>query len=396
MSARASPANAPIVIAGAGIAGLTTALGLIRAGFEVTIVEQAPELREAGAGVTLAPNATRALASLGVLDSVRKLGQVPDRAALRHYKTGAELGGYEVGDAMERKWGAPYIQLRRADLQDALLAAVNAAAPQALHLNSRVLAVEHLDPGVRVVTSTETLDTPCLLAADGVRSVVRNKLFTQPEPHFLGYVAWRCLLPRKSIRYESMEPDTVLYLGPHRSMLRYKVCNSSMINCVAFAQDQTWSEEGWSVPADPEDMRAGFGGWNDESAALIDAMCEAGNTFKWGLFGRRRLPGWSLGRVMLLGDAAHPMLPFLGQGAAMAIEDGVVLARAFALHEDIDEALANYERSRYERATTTVTRSDRQGLRVHEYLAGDPTGVQVPQDDFNEFGFDAAAVSFAA
>lgn len=396
MSERACPADAPMVIAGAGIAGLTTALGLLRAGFNVIIVEQAMELREAGAAVSLAPNATRALASLGVLDAVRKFGQVPNRAAIKHYKTGAELSGYDIGDTMERKWGAPYVQLPRADLQGALLSAVKAAAPSALRLNSRVQAIEHLDGGVRVVTNRETLDTPCLLAADGVRSVVRSKLFAQPDAHFLGYVAWRCMLPMETIRHAAMEPDTALFLGPHRSMLRYKVRNSSVMNCVAFAQNQTWSEEGWSVPADPQELRTYFGDWNDESVALIDAMCKNGNTFKWGLFGRSQLPSWRQGRVMLVGDAAHPMLPFLGQGAAMAIEDGVVLARAFALSKDIDTALINYERNRYDRATSTVKRADQQGLRVHEYLAGDPTGRQVPQDDFYEFGFDAASVSFAA
>jgi salicylate hydroxylase len=396
MPMSAARSGAPIVIAGAGIAGLCTALGLIRAGFKVIVLEQAAELREAGAGVSLAPNATRALISLGVGDALRRVGQVPNRASIRHYQTGAELSSYNIGDEMEQQWGAPYLQLPRTDLQLLLLEAVKAAAPGALRLNSRVQSVTHLEAGVHIVTNDDSIEAPCLLAADGVRSAIRSKLFAQPEPHFMGYVAWRGLLPMESIKYSPLSPDTVLYLGPNRSMLRYKMRGSSVMNFVAFAQDNNWSEEGWSVPADPEDIRAAFGDWNDEAAALTSAMCNIGGAFKWGLFGRPQLSTWRQGRVMLVGDAAHPLLPFLGQGAAMAIEDGVVLARAFELSKDIDTALGNYERARYERATTIVRRADRQGLRIHEFLAAGSTSTEVPRDDFYEFGFDAAAVTFDA
>ena len=161
------------------------------------------------------------------------------------------------------------------------------------------------------------------------------------------------------------------------------------INAVAFARHGVWAEEGWSLPADVSELRSAFQGWADEAVALIDGLCRAG-AFKWGLFGRPQLPRWQQGRVTLLGDAAHPMLPFLGQGAAMAIEDGVLLARAYAEVDGVEAALAAYEAARYGRATDTVKRADRQGLLLHGHPFDDTTPV--PRDDFAEYGYDVAAV----
>ena len=381
-----------ILIAGSGIAGLSLALGLQRAGFAVTVLEQAEALREVGAGVSLAPNATRCLAFLGVLDAVRKRGHVPNRAEIKHYQTGERLSGYDMGDAMEAKWGSPYVQIHRAELQDILARAVLAHDPRSIRFAARVAAVRDEGPEVRVRTSAGDFSGDYLVGADGVHSQVRSALHGEVAPHFLGYVAWRAVVPIADVAHGPLEPDTAVFLGPRTSLLRYVLAGRMRLNIVMFAQHPRWTEESWTQPADAAEIRAAFAGWSPEAAALVEAVCRGG-AFKWGLFGRSALPAWQRGRVTLIGDAAHPMLPFLGQGAAMAIEDAVVLARAFAEAVAGGRALAVYERARFERAMATVSRADRQGLKIHGYVEDSPREAPVPKDDFAEYGFDASTVA---
>ncbi len=384
--------SSPVLIAGAGMAGLTTALGLLRAGIPVTVLEQAPVLTEAGAGLSLAPNATRALASLGLLAALRKVSQQPRSAEVRHYASGERLNGYEMGAAMEARWGAPYLQVPRTELQTLLLQALQALDPDCLRLDARVTEVAQHAGGVRVQTTAGVFEGPCLLAADGVRSVVRSALFQSEPAHFLGYVAWRAILPRAEID-APLEPDTAVYLGPKRSLLRYLMQGGTQVNVAAFSRTDTWVGQGWSQPADGAAIEAAFEGWHAEPRAIARVLARRGAT-QWGLFGRPYLSSWRRGPVVLVGDAAHPILPFLGQGAAMGIEDGVVLARAFAQCADVDAALAGYEQARFERAMTTMRRADRQGLLIHGYIDEGRTDTEAPRDDFVEYGYDAANVAF--
>ncbi len=380
-----------ILISGAGIAGLCLALGLQRAGFAVTVLEQAGELREVGAGVSLAPNATRCLAHLGVLDAVRNRGHVPNGAAIKHYQTGERLSGYDMGDAMETKWGSPYVQVHRADLQDVLARAVLGHDAAAIRLGTRVEAVVDQGRRIEVLTTAGTLAGDYLVGADGVRSRVRGALHGEVAPRFLGYVAWRAVVPIDQVRHVALEPDTAVFIGPRKSLLRYLLAGRTRVNIVMFAQHEGWTDEGWTQPADVAEIRAAFAGWSAEATALVEAVCRSG-AFKWGLFGRDPLPTWQRGRATLIGDAAHPMLPFLGQGAAMAIEDAVVLARAFAETVGSARALAVYERTRFERAMTAVARADRQGLKIHGFVEEGRPDAPVPKDDFVEYEFDASTV----
>lgn len=383
--------QAPVLIAGAGIAGLCAALGLLRAGVPVRVLEQAGELREVGAAVSLAPNAVRALDSLGLEQALRDVANRPAWAAMLHYRTGAELSAYAMGDEMERRWGKPYLQLLRADLHQLLVDAVRAQDADALVLGARVTGLAQDGAAVQVDTAAGRFGGRALVGADGVRSAVRQALYGEGGPSFTGYVAWRGVVPMGELRYPGQQPDSAVYLGPQTSLLRYRVRGNEAMNIVAFARIDRWVDEGWSLPADPQELRRVFSGWHEVADDLFDAMARCG-AFKWGLFGRAALPRWQMGRVSLIGDAAHPMLPFLGQGAAMAIEDGVLVARALASLTDVEAALACYERVRYERATTTVRRSDAHGLRIHQHPVDAPDPGPVPRDDFAEFDFDAASV----
>lgn len=381
----------PVLIAGAGIAGLCTALGLLRAGVSVRVLEQAAELREVGAAVSLAPNATRALDSLGVGDALRAAANRPQRAALKHYRTGEELEAYAMGDAMEQRWGSPYLQLLRADLHTVLVDELRRLDPAALQLGARVLGVEQDGRSVTVETTAGRFTGGCLIGADGVRSAVRAALYGDGAPSFTGYVAWRGVVPVSELKFPDFTPDTAVYLGPGRTLLRYRVRGTDSLNVVTFARVDGWSEEGWSLPADPDELRAAFETWHPEVRDMVDGLCRHG-AFKWGLFGRETLPTWQQGRVSLIGDAAHPMLPFLGQGAAMAIEDGVLMARALAHGPYVEAGLACFERLRHARATRTVARADAHGLRLHNHPIDAADGTPIPRDDFMEFDFDAATL----
>jgi len=379
----------PVLIAGAGIAGLCTALGLLRAGVAVRVLEQAVELREIGAAVSLAPNATRALDYLGLGDALRAAANRPQLAALKHYRSGAKLWGFEMGDVMETRWGTPYLQILRADLHQLLTDALRRLDPTALQLGARVISVSQDARGVELETSAGNFSGGCLIGADGVRSAVRAALYGDAAPEFTGFVAWRGVVPVESLRNPDFAPDTAVFLGPQRTMLRYRVRGQSTVNVVAFARVDNWAEEGWSLPADPAELRANFAGWHEEADDMIEGLCRVG-AFKWGLFGRAALPRWQQGRVTLIGDAAHPMLPFLGQGAAMAIEDGVLMSRALVQGPDVETGLACYERLRYQRVSQTVVRSNAHGLRMHSHPIDAPDCPPVPRDDFAELDYDVA------
>jgi salicylate hydroxylase len=345
---------------------------------------------EVGAGVSLAPNATRAIRSLGILEQVRALGYVPDRAAIKHYRTGSELTGYSIGAQVESKWGVPYVQIHRADLHGILVAAIRNNDADAIQLGARVDTLTQDAEQVTVNTPQGKFSGKCLIGADGIRSSVRTLLYGGNAPDFLGYVAWRGVVPMDMLNHK-VDPDTAVFIGAQKSVLRYKVHQGNSVNIVAFSQSDTWAEEGWSLRADPVEIRTGFQGWHPEVVDLLDCLCKVG-AFKWGLFGRAPLPQWQSGRVTLIGDAAHPMLPFRGQGAAMAIEDGTVLARAIAESASIEQGLQRFEKARYERATTTVSRSNEQGLRIHSYPVDELTNLPVPKDDFSEYAYDASTL----
>lgn len=333
-----------MLVVGGGIAGMTAATALAQLGFCVTLLESAPEFGEIGAGLTLTPNAMRGLDFIGICEEAAAVGVEPARQRFQHWQDGRTLVSIDRSGQRE-KYGAPYITVHRADVHDVMTRAARRAGVEMI-------------AGANVISSTGTTVTTadgrsfsgdCLIGADGVKSVIRERFETAP-PEFSGHVAWRCLVPvTPEIQHLSDFPGIII--GPGAMIARYNVRQSTIMNLAFFSRQQGWSEEGWTTSADPDEVRRTYAGWCEDTQLLIEAACQQ-PMFKWAINIRKPLPTWVLdGNVTLIGDAAHAMTPFLGQGAVTGIEDAVVLARALAASATITEGLTRYEKARYERAT---------------------------------------------
>ncbi|MCB2107462.1 MAG: FAD-dependent monooxygenase [Rhodobacteraceae bacterium] len=359
-----------VIISGAGLGGLTAALALQRAGVPVKVYERAPALTEVGAGLSLGPNATRILHALGLESALREVCNTPDRLSAKHYQTG-EIISEQVSRDYVKSYGAPYYQVHRADLMTVLSYAVLANDPSAIVLGHEITGCDASQTGVEVHCANGTAAKgDVLIGCDGVRSVLRAKLWNMPPPAFLGYIAYRGLTPVSALPEGLITPASATFNGPERHLTRYLIRGGTIVNYVAFVQTPDWVDEGWSVTATVDEVLERFAGWAPEVQHLIRNTAN-GTCIKWGLFGRAPFDHWTKGRVALLGDAAHPILPFLGQGASMAIEDGMILARALAEFSDPLEALRRYEAVRRPRANTIVEMSTEQGKRIHRAPSAD-------------------------
>lgn len=335
-----------IIVVGAGIGGLAAALALARAKFEVEVVERAGVLGEVGAGLQLSPNAMKALQWLGVSGSVEAVSSEPQALELRTGKSGGRVFSVPVGPVARRRFGAPYLHIHRADLIDILRTAAEAEGVR-LRLGARLSAFTRADSEVRLgLDDGNILEADLLVGADGMRSTVRRILFGADHPRFTGAVAWRAIAPIDAC--PDLPDAAVVWAGPGRHAVTYRLRRGSLINFVGVVEEDHWREEGWDEPGDKAALARAFEGWAPPVTSIIGA---ARSCHRWALFDRDPLPRWSDGRVTLLGDACHPVPPFLAQGAALAIEDAVVLARCLvAQSEQPEAALAAYEAKRKERA----------------------------------------------
>jgi len=330
------------ILIGAGIGGMAAALALARRGVSVTLLERSPVLGEAGAGLQLGPNATRVLFELGLREAVVEKGFAPDSAEIRAASDQRLYLRNDLGAVAQGRWGAPYLQMHRADLQALLLEAVVAAGCD-LRLGAEVVRIEQDAAEVRVgLSDGGQYAADLAIGADGVRSRVRAILFGPDAPRFTGQVAWRGLVETDRLPPGLVPPVAAVWAGKGRHFVHYYVRGGRAVNLIGVVE-RDWRLESWTEPGDPAELRADFAGWPE----VVQTLC-AGVTapFRWALYDRAPLAAWTRGRVSLLGDAAHPMLPFLAQGAAMAIEDAAVLAHRLADTADVAAALAAYERDR--------------------------------------------------
>jgi salicylate hydroxylase len=351
-----------ILIAGAGMGGLAAALGCARAGLRVTLAEQAETLGEVGAGLTLSSNATHGVNWLGLSRLLLEKANVPAEGGVRHWSSGRVMVSTARGDKQLLKYGANYLQIHRADFHAGLSEALSLYPNATMLTGHKLIGFDQTESQVTArFANGRAITADAMIAADGIRSGVRQTMLQTTPPRFTGQVAWRGLVPLKKLGRDAVQPDSAVSIGPGRIFNRYLIRNSRIVNYVALVQKTGWEEESWTIRSTVAELAAEFEGWHETIRAII-AATDPDQCFKWALFDRDPLPRWHEGRVALLGDAAHPMLPFLGQGAAMAIEDGVVLARAMAKYRDIPEALARYEAARKPRATEVMLNSRQQGM----------------------------------
>ncbi len=381
--------NDEVAIIGAGLGGLTCALALARAGKPVAVYEQAPQLAEVGAGITLSPNASRIFIHLGLEPGMRQLGVVPPRQLTQNLQTGEVLVERERGTMVEAQYGAPYIHLHRADLHRLLADALEAAQPGAIRLDHRLEQISS-DPDRAVMRFAGGMEVSAAVAvgADGVKSITRDQLFDTAPPQFTGQVAWRGVLPKSDLPEAVQTLLPGIWIGEKRLFMRYPIRDWALVNYVAFVNLAGWEEEGWAIPSSKEELLGHYADAEPMLKALITAT-PPGQLFKWALHAREPLDSWIAGSVTLLGDAAHGMLPFMGQGAATALEDGMVLARCL-INFDKQEALSRYEAARRERTTMVQTQSRLLGL---QFQGKNPEsygkGPILNEDTLGLFAYDA-------
>ena len=310
---------------------------------------------------------------------------VPPKMEYRHYSTGAVIKRVVTGD-FRAVYGSPYMRLHRWDLQHAMMMRLAEVAPGALRLGSGVDRLEHGGAGVTLwFTDGHTETADIVVAADGIRSAVREAFFNPAPPVFAGFVAWRGLVPTALLPKHLHESAVAFGQGHHFN--RYLVRRGELLNFVAVARPVRWEAEGWTIPAPIDELQQEFASF-DEGTRTIIAQAVEGQVFKWGLFGRPWLEQWWQGRVVLLGDAAHPMLPFLGQGAANALEDAMILTRCLTTLSSPEQAFALYQRTRGPRARLITEQTARRGDR---YL-GEPTADSLQgEDQGRHYAYDAVS-----
>ena len=335
---------AGMAIVGGGLAGLATAHALARFGIQAEVFEAAPALGEIGAAVNVAPNATRALVAIGLGEKIAAVANSSPGIYTRNMQTGEFL---EFNDRRKTaaRYGAPYYTFHRADLLDALASGLD---HRLIHLDHRLVGVEERSEGVVLAFANGAkVEAEFVIGADGVRSVIRHALYGHDHPTYTGQMVWRALLNRSDVPRDVLEPTGhIQWVGPGCHLLAYCIRGEKLVNIVTQEDTDKWVEEGWSTRGDPDQMRSSFPNPEPRLEKLLSIVTECS---KWGLFTRPLTENWGRGRIQLIGDAAHAMLPNAGQGACQAFEDAYILARWLDACRNPIEAFASFRRIRIPR-----------------------------------------------
>jgi len=355
-----------VAVIGGGIGGLTAALCLQRAGLDVHLYEQAARLSEVGAGIQISPNASRVLHQVGLAESLAATGVKPLAIHQRRWDDGRTLLRAPLAEALEETFGFPYYQMHRADLLTALATAVPA---ERVRLGHRLVGLTDHEDGVEArFANGHTVRSDVLVGADGIHSTVREWMLGAEDARFTGCVAYRAAVPAERLRHLDLEVTAQLWMGPGRHFVHYFISGQRLVNFVAVMERDAWTRESWTDRGEIADAQAAYAGWHPQVREIIGAADE---TFIWALFDRRPLRRWSAGRVTLLGDAAHAMLPFMAQGAAQSVEDGATLAaclrqiRSPARPAEVAAALLRYEQARLPRTSSLQGMSADNKTRYH-------------------------------
>lgn len=345
-----SLADRKVAVVGGGVGGIAASLALARRGADVTVFERAPVLGEVGAGLQIAPNGVAVLAALGVAERLSRRVTAPQAIEMRAHRGDRLVARVPLGAAAVARYGHPYWHVHRADLL-ATLADAAIAAGVRMRLGQEVDGPD--DPVLA--------DAEVVVAADGVRSRLRSQFGGGPA-RFAGHVAWRGLVWSDRLPVELAQPAARLWLAPGRHLVSYPLRGGRLVNFVAVAERRTWVDESWSLAGDPGEMRRAFAHFEGLAGLLLGAVSDC---FFWGLFDHAALPRWTDGRLVLLGDACHPMLPFVAQGATMAIEDAWVLAATLDAADDPAAGLACYQKLRLPRTARVQASAARNARFYH-------------------------------
>jgi salicylate hydroxylase len=363
-----------VLIAGGGIGGLAAALALLRRGFDVDVYEQAQEQREIGAGVQLSANGIRVLHELGVHEALRALACEATGKEVRLWNSGQTWKLFDLGAVSVERYGFPYYLVYRPDLLAVLADGVRRQKPDAIHLNARCMGFEQSARGVTLRFDGGEARGDVLIGADGVHSRIREALFGPDLPGFTGFVAWRGTIPMQKLPGRMRRLIGTNWIGPGSHVVHYPVHGGEYMNFIGSVERDDWRVESWTAQGTREECHADFKGWHDDIHRMIDHI---DTPYKWALMGRAPLEKWSVGRVSLLGDACHPALPAYAQGAAMALEDGYILAGSLqAAGADIEQALVRYEDARKERTAKVVHGSAENMRRFQNRTMADPAAAQ--------------------
>ncbi|MDO9524950.1 MAG: FAD-dependent monooxygenase [Gemmobacter sp.] len=360
----ASARSGPVLIAGAGIGGLTAAACLLQAGIDVEVYEQAPVLSEVGAGIQISANAGRVYRHLGLMDAVRAAGAEPALYRFRMFDTGEVLQTIPLGSGYEARHGVPYVTIHRADLHALLVERVRALKPDAIRLGVGVSGYATNGREAELLTSRGPVRGAAVIGADGIRSVIRAQMLGDTLAEYTGDCVWRAMVQTPDLPPEHQSNCVDIWVGPHRHAVTYPLRGGALTNFVGCVEYDGVPEDGWTIARPWAEMQADFAGWHPMIGALIHHAARDA-CYRWSLRIRPPVQSWTDGRVTLLGDAAHPTLPYMAQGAAMAVEDAVILARCLA-STDVARALSAYQHARLARTTRIVTESTANRALFHQ------------------------------